>query len=182
MLSGLGLFINPGTQLKEGLRTDLQRQWMEAVKSQPVSCRLAGALMPRAERLGDTHLYPTELPTGARDSQELPEIVFSLLIRGCHGDRSRRRHPLVWLYTDHLSWLIFIPDLGQSWYWDGGSTSRDQTFGTSYVCMVGDNCGGTLCVLVYRWGDRSGSHCCVCVMMCRGMLVREVGWCQECTW
>lgn len=135
--------------------------------------------MPRAERLGDTGLSPTELPTGAR---KLPQIVFSLLIGGCYGDQSRRRHPLVWLYTDHLSWLIFIPGLGQSWYWErlrwGKDIQRPDPWHQFCVRGGRELCLDILCACV-QVGGWGGLHCCVCVTMCSGDASERVEWCLE---
>lgn len=49
------------------------------------------------EGLGDPATAPLSCLQEAESCQELPESMFALLIRGCHGDRSRRGHPLVWL-------------------------------------------------------------------------------------
>lgn len=48
------------------------------------------------------------------------------------------------------------------------TSSRDQTFGSYYVCVAGGSCVGTLCVPVYRSGAQGWLHCCVCVPMYRG--------------
>lgn len=74
--------------------------------------------MTGAERLGAQPCTPQSCPPEPGSFRELPESMFPLLVRGCHGDRSRRGHPLVWLYTDCLSQLVIIRGLGQSRCWE----------------------------------------------------------------
>lgn len=58
--------------------------------------------MTWAEGSGDTALCPTELPKGARELRGAARKRVFSPVRGCHGDRSRRGHPLVWPSIAHL--------------------------------------------------------------------------------